>query len=78
MPFSVFTKGFLVRIRAIYNFLRETKLTSKVKISFTFYQKIDGFGADRDAVWVNNLIKTGLPAFTERIDYQLFHKLKNP
>ncbi len=51
MPFLVFTRGFLVRIRAIYNFLRETKLTSKVKISFTFYQKIDGFGADRDAVW---------------------------
>jgi hypothetical protein len=77
MPIPVFSRGFLVRVRAIYNFLRETKLTSKVKISFTFSQKIAGFGADRDAVWVKNLIKTGLPAFAERVDYQLFHKLRN-
>jgi hypothetical protein len=68
----VFKRGFLVRVRAIFNLLRETKLTSKVKISFTFYQKIARFGADRDAVLGCNLIKTEISAFVELIDNQLF------
>jgi len=68
----VFKRGFLVRVRAIFNLLRETKLTSKVKISFTFYQKIARFGADRDAVLGCNLIKTEISAFVELIDNQFF------